>query len=87
MLKCRYCHGFTELLSECTFCRRNIIRRISMQSTGKIWRRLPLRTGKYWKAGSPNKALELVTEWIALHRNELLAIWETQEFQQLPPLE
>lgn len=35
----------------------------------------------------PNKALELVREWIALIKDELLNIWETQDFQYLPPLE
>lgn len=35
----------------------------------------------------PKKALEMVREWIALHRLELLSIWETQSFQPLPPLE
>ena len=35
----------------------------------------------------PNKALEMVLEWIQLHQNELKKIWETQEFKQIPPLE
>lgn len=35
----------------------------------------------------PKKALEMVREWIVLHRLELLSIWETQSFQPLPPLE
>ena len=35
----------------------------------------------------PIKALELVREWIVLHRDELLTIWETQDFKHLPPLE
>lgn len=35
----------------------------------------------------PGKALEMVREWCAIHKNELLKIWETQEFITLSPLE
>lgn len=35
----------------------------------------------------PAKAMELVREWISQHQEELLSIWETQEFKQLTPLE
>lgn len=35
----------------------------------------------------PKKALEMVLEWNELHKEELLKIWETQEFIDLPPLE
>ena len=35
----------------------------------------------------PSKALELVREWISINKNELLNIWETQNFKHLPPLE
>ena len=35
----------------------------------------------------PGKALEMVKEWVSLHKEELLLIWETQEFKQLSPLE
>lgn len=35
----------------------------------------------------PEKALYLVKEWIKLHRDELLDIWNTQKFNKLPPLE
>jgi len=34
----------------------------------------------------PNKALSLVREWISLHKDELLVIWETQDFKHLPPM-
>lgn len=44
-------------------------------------------TGTVLEGHLPNKALNLVQEWIALHREELRTIWETQEFRQLPPLE
>lgn len=43
--------------------------------------------GLVLEGGLPNKALELVREWISIHKDELLTIWETQEFRQLSPLE
>lgn len=43
--------------------------------------------GEILEGALPTKALDLVKEWISLHRDELLSIWETQEFKQLPPLE
>ena len=35
----------------------------------------------------PGKAMNMVLEWIGLHRQSLREIWETQEFRKLPPLE
>ena len=35
----------------------------------------------------PIKALEMVLEWNSIHKDELLKIWETQEFITLSPLE
>ena len=35
----------------------------------------------------PARALKLVQEWIVLHQQELMRIWETQEFVSLPPLD
>ncbi len=35
----------------------------------------------------PAKALELALEWTKIHQDALLQMWETQEFQKLPPLE
>lgn len=34
----------------------------------------------------PNKALSLALEWTKLHQQELLEMWDTQEFKKLPPL-
>ena len=44
-------------------------------------------TGKVLEGHLPNKAMNLVQEWIALHKETLMEIWETQEFKQIPPLE
>ena len=35
----------------------------------------------------PKKALEMTKEWAEQYKEELLNIWNTQEFRQLPPLE
>lgn len=35
----------------------------------------------------PNKALSLIREWASQYQDELLTIWNTQEFKKLPPLE
>lgn len=34
----------------------------------------------------PNRAKQLVIEWATLHQAELMKMWESQEFHQLPPL-
>lgn len=35
----------------------------------------------------PPKALSLVNEWININKEELLKMWNTQDFMKLPPLE
>jgi len=35
----------------------------------------------------PPKALALVREWAQINKDELLDIWNTQQFRKLPPLE
>ena len=44
-------------------------------------------TGSIIQGDLPNRALSLVKEWLAVYRQELLEMWETQEFKKLPPLE
>lgn len=34
----------------------------------------------------PPKILDSVLKWISFHREELLQIWETQNFVKIPPL-
>jgi len=43
-------------------------------------------TGEVIEGDLPSKALALVLEWLNLHRDELMAIWQTQAFKKLPPL-
>ncbi len=35
----------------------------------------------------PIRAKRLVTEWATIHKKELIRMWNSQEFHQLPPLE
>ena len=44
-------------------------------------------TGEVIEGFLPQKAMNMVQEWIAIHRQDLKTIWDTQEFRKLPPLE
>ena len=44
-------------------------------------------TGKVLEGQLPGKAMAMVQEWIAQHRDTLMEIWKTQEFKAIPPLE
>lgn len=45
-----------------------------------------IRTGEVLDGFLPNKALSLTLEWLSIHKDELLEMWETQEFRSIPPL-
>lgn len=47
---------------------------------------IDIRTGKIIEGDLPNRALSLVQEWLKVHRNEVLNIWDTQQFKKIPPL-
>ncbi len=34
----------------------------------------------------PNRAAGMIREWISANREDLLEMWETQEFKKLDPL-
>lgn len=46
-----------------------------------------IRNGNILEGELPKKATEMVREWIQINRNDLLEIWNTQEFKKLEPLE
>lgn len=54
---------------------------------GESMAAITITDGRVLEGELPGKALELVREWISIHKEELLSIWETQEFKQLSPLE
>lgn len=48
---------------------------------------ITIKDAKIIKGKLPPKAEQLVTEFILKYQKELLAMWETQKFSTLPPLE
>ena len=48
---------------------------------------IDIQTFEMLEGDLPTKALGLVREWTEKHKLALLEIWNTQIFQQLPPLE
>ena len=46
-----------------------------------------IRSGEVLAGSLPPKALAMVREWVSLHREELIRMWETQQFENIPPLE
>jgi len=47
---------------------------------------IDIQSGEMLEGDLPAKALSMVQEWIGLHRDDLLAMWNTQAFRKLPPL-
>jgi len=45
-----------------------------------------LATGEMVEGDLPNKAVTLVQEWMSDKKTDLLEIWNTQNFRELPPL-
>ena len=48
---------------------------------------IDIQTGEVLEGHLPPKALSMVREWAAIHKNDLLHMWETQEFKALSPFE
>ncbi len=48
---------------------------------------IEIKTGEIVEGHLSPKALAMVREWIQLNMNDLLEMWNTQEFKQLSPLE
>ena len=48
---------------------------------------IDIRTGEIIEGYLPRKACDMVKEWCALHRDELIKIWDTQEFISIDPLD
>ena len=54
---------------------------------GEYMGAIDIQTLEMIEGDLPPKALALAREWAAEHRAELLKIWTTQRFAQIPPLE
>ena len=48
---------------------------------------IAIHDGKILEGHLPPKALSMVREWIEMNRDDLLAIWESQEYHSIRPLE
>ncbi len=48
---------------------------------------IEIKSGDVLDGSISPKALSLVKEWLVIHRQELLEMWETQEFRVISPLE
>lgn len=48
---------------------------------------IAIKTGEVLDGHLPPKALSMVREWIEINEEDLLSIWNTQEFRSLKPLE
>lgn len=53
---------------------------------GEYMGEINILTGEMIAGDLPAKALELVREWLADHRDELQTMWEKQTIEKLPPL-
>lgn len=54
---------------------------------GEYMGAVDIRTLALLEGDLPAKALALVREWAGMHQDALMTIWETQQFEKLPPLE
>ena len=48
---------------------------------------IDIQTGEVLEGHLPPKALAMVREWSAIHKDDFLHMWETQEFKSPSPLE
>ena len=46
-----------------------------------------IRTGELLDGHLPPRAADMVCEWVSKNEEELMRMWETQEFKKLDPLE
>ena len=46
-----------------------------------------INSGEIMEGELPPKAVNLVQEWLKLHKDELLEIWNTQDFRKIEPLD
>ena len=53
---------------------------------GEYMGAIDIQTGELLEGDLPNRALKLVQEWLQIYRQEVLNIWNTQQFKKIPPL-
>ena len=45
-----------------------------------------IHTFEMFEGDLPNRAQQMVTEWLTEHKDELIDMWQTQRIVKLPPL-
>ena len=53
---------------------------------GEFMGEFNIQTLEMTQGDLPNKAQELVTEWLKKHQDELQKMWDSQKIDKLPPL-
>ena len=54
---------------------------------GKAAASIDISSGEIISGSLPANARALVKEWVLLHSEEIMEIWDTQEFRKIKPLE
>lgn len=54
---------------------------------GEYMGAIDINTGNMLEGDLPKRALGMVQEWVKIHKDELLKIWESQQFSAIMPLE
>ncbi len=53
---------------------------------GEYTGEIDIQSGLMIDGDLPSRAVSLIKEWVNIHKDELLNIWNTQNFIKLPPL-
>jgi len=54
---------------------------------GEYMGAIDIQTLEMIEGDLPTRALNLVKEWAKIHQDDLLVMWNTQQFKKLPPLD
>lgn len=47
---------------------------------------IDIQTGKMIEGDLPQRAINLIREWVKKYKVDLMEIWESQNFKKIPPL-
>lgn len=54
---------------------------------GEYMGEIEISTGRMLVGDLPRRALRMIDEWLALHRDELARMWDSQRIENLAPLD
>ena len=84
-MKCRSSHGFMAYWLECIL--ENMGNPIFTRFMPNTTEYSTVETLEMIEGDLPQRAKHLVREWAEQYRLELLGMWKTQQYKQLPGLE